>query len=44
MLTILEETADRRHHWIKDENPCVREILETFPCLTDTRIVSNFTV
>ena len=44
MLMVLEETAHLRHHWIKDENPCVRYILENFPCLTDPQIVSNFTV
>ena len=40
MLTVLEETAELRRTWIREENPSVSEILEKFPCLSDSRIVS----
>ena len=41
MLTVLEETAELRRTSIREENPSVSEILEKFPCLSDSRIVSK---
>jgi hypothetical protein len=41
MLTVLEETAELRRTWIREENPSVSEIFEKFPCLSDSRIMLN---
>ena len=39
MVTLMEQTADRRREWITTEGPSVKEVLEKFPCLADPRIV-----
>lgn len=39
MLTLMEDTAERRWSWIRCENPSVSIVLEKFPCLTDPRMV-----
>ena len=40
ILALLEETAELRRSWIREESPSVSEVLEKFPCFTDPRIVS----
>lgn len=40
MLTLMEDTAEFRRSWVRDENPSVSMVLEKFPCLTDPRLVS----
>lgn len=39
MMTLLEETAEQRRRWIRDENPSVSAVLEKFPCLMDPKVV-----
>lgn len=39
MLTLLKETADKRREWIQTTGPSVEQLLETFPCFADPRIV-----
>lgn len=41
MLTLLEQTSQQRQLWIKNEKPSVKMVLEKFPCLMDSRIVSE---
>ena len=38
---MLEQTALYRKQWITDESPTVKEILEKFPCLKETQLVSS---
>lgn len=40
MLTLLQQTANQRRLWIKNENPTVKMVLDKFPCLADSKIVS----
>lgn len=45
ILTVLEQTAQRRRTWIFSESPpTVKEIMEKFPCFNDPRIVSNIII
>ena len=38
---ILEETAETRRQWIKEERPSVTDIVEKFPCFKDPKFVSK---
>ena len=40
MVILLELTASQRRKWITAENPSVMEILSTFPCLKEPKLVS----
>ena len=39
MLTLVKETADKCREWIQTTGPSVKQVLETFPCFADPRIV-----
>ena len=43
MLVLMEETAEHRRRWIRDESPSVQLVLEKFPFLADPRVVSVYT-
>ena len=44
MMTLLEQTAHQRREWISKETPSISEILKTFPCFADPRIVSKISI
>lgn len=44
MATLLEETAQQRTKWIKEEGPTVINILQRFPCLREPTLVSIYAV
>lgn len=39
MATILKETAIQRRQWIMETSPPVKDILATFPCLMEPKLV-----
>lgn len=41
---LLEQTSQQRKAWIKNENPTVKALLDTFPCLADPRILGLRTI
>ena len=41
LTSLLGETAIIRRKWINEEGPPVEEILHTFPCLKEPKIVSK---
>ena len=40
VMTLMKECQYNRREWIKESEPAVSEILETFPALTDQTVVS----
>ena len=42
MTILLEETASQRRQWISEKYPPVTEVLESFPCLREPKLVSIF--
>lgn len=40
VLTLMKECASNRREWIKESEPAVSEILESFPALKDHTMVS----
>ena len=42
MLTLLQQTGMQRNYWIRNENPTVKMVLDKFPCLADSKVVSFF--
>lgn len=40
MTSLLELTATQRRQWIRVDCPTVKEVLETFPALMDSKLVS----
>ena len=42
ILALLEETAELRRSWIREESPSVSKVLEKFSCFTDP-IIDNCT-
>lgn len=40
LTIILQQTAKQRRFWVKTENPTVKMVLDKFPCLADSKIVS----
>lgn len=40
MAILLEETAFLRRQWISERCPSVLEVLESFPCLREPKLVS----
>lgn len=39
---LMEKTRTRRVKWIQEERPLVWEVMEKFPCLASSRMVSHF--
>ena len=39
MLALLKQTAKQRRSWIKTKCPSIKDVLTTFPCLADPKLV-----
>lgn len=43
MLALLKQTAKQRRSWIETKCPSIKDVLTTFPCLADPKLVGTIT-